>query len=115
MNLLHDIHGKWDVTGEGAARPIDLLGDVKIIDAMQEEGRNILYGEEWGYFSMEVHKDYVDSSDYFIVLNYDDERNSIILRQVRDKLYKDGEGWRGILYLCGKKQFSFRLKRKSNG
>ena len=52
-------------------------------------------------------------SDYPVgELNYDDDRNSETLRRVKDVVTRDGDGWKGKLYLFGYELFEFTLTRQ---
>lgn len=103
-NTIHDLDGAWRVTTFGIARPMNLFRDRKHI--RNKSGYNIILGIKWGYFSIETEA----GTDGFI-LNYDDPRNNLFLRRVRDRLSRDGEGWKGALYLNKKRFFDFRLDR----
>ena len=86
----------------GIASPMNIFGDRKLIN--NGTGHNILLGIRWGYFSIEAETD-------CLVINYDDPRNNPFVRMIRDKICREGEGWKGSFYLSGRRLFDFRLDR----
>ena len=98
------IDGLWKVTALGMARPMNLLGDKKLIK--NGLGHNIMLGKKWGWFKVEPYP-------YGrLCLNYDDPRNNKTLRGVRDIIgFYGNDGWLGKLLLNGERKFWFRLRR----
>ena len=101
--LVSDLAGEWRVTALGIASPMNLLGDKKRIDGTA--GFNLISDKQWGFFTIDSEEDMI------IVLNYDDPRNNPLLRCVRDRIVKIGDGWIGTLFLNGNALFNFRLDR----
>ncbi len=120
MNLIEKVQGRWKVTinrGEVENNPafrlmlhlLNLLEDEKEITGYL--GHNIIGENEWGWFVVEFDPEHITER---LLLNYNDPRNSKILRKVHDVLEKDGEGWTGTFYYNNKKIFTFRLDREEN-
>ena len=101
-NQISDLDGNWRVTCLGIARPVNISGNCKRIN--NGTGHNIVLGIKWGYFSIKEEEDY-------LVLDYDDPRNNPLVRRIRDRMYREGEGWRGLFYLNERRFFDFRLDR----
>jgi len=103
--LVRELQGTWrvTVTERGPAHLLNVLGDVKHVTG--NVGHNNAFGNDWGWFTVEV----LDAET--LVLNYSDVRNPSTLRAVRDHIQRDGDGWIGKLYYFHCPQFQFRLDR----
>ena len=102
--LVGELQGQWTVTALGTAMPMNLLHDRKLICG--RTGHNRINGHDWGWFRVEG-----DGPE--LTLNYDDRRNAVCLREVRDTIKRDGDGWIGTLRLDGTCMFAFRLSNNA--